>query len=1435
MNFLFLDCTFNINSGSRNWDDYFSTSLLDQYSNIHKKNGNTQKATIDDFKNFMNVCFNSLKTNTYYFSMPAFDREPELDKNGKYIYRNVVIRPEKDTLIKRFLPEGQDIIIIGDIKCLKNYLFVVKGIELIDEIEDKVSEISVQCNCSVAYELKVLPNGIKVPNFGVNIDEYSASNVLTNDFIYRLVNGPFYVKQYKKVLQTYEEWKDYISFRKQYLEAQSEKCIRFNKCEILDTFIIPRNVYRLNEEKYSGILLNKELIRDDQIVITENTDGAESFPLVRVEVDFNKKEIYSAMTEKDRKPKEELLLNRFTRQDISLTAQEPINNQTRIKSIQLDERYKIFAEDILPNTDKYEREFENDYLNDKSKIETKYNNIINDEVYEYLDELSLQLDLEKNNKIKEFNEKNDVFDKKNEEKCKKFAEKLEKEKNENINKARILKTQELKNKYSNQINLELYKTKEYLLNVKNEKVNNAIENETIRRFNILFKIEKDSVEEVRKSLENIKPCFMIYNNIAEKMKIERQEKSLDAFFKGFVKNPYLSRYLFEPKSLQNLNHNIEDDIEWNLQSLNDRQKEAVKKAVASESIFLLQGPPGTGKTQVIAEIIAQLTKKGKKILVSSETHKAIDNVFDRLPKIPEIRPLRLIPNINGKNTDYNPERLVDNFYINISQKIDKQIVSFENFTATKENFDEEFQKLKLDYQKLLKEQVQIDNVKNQISYHENNKKLLNEQISNYRKEISIIENSKNDYEFLIKKIGNYNFAIDENEFKKDILEKLNNNINAIIGKKTYFKTSNINGIMRMDLGNIIDELNQIQFNPELIELENQKKDISKQIRGNLDEDSGEIIAGKETVVKELRKKLNEIKEKITQTKNGIDYDYSDLQVSRIIDVKLLDENEIKDLPTIISNIRSEVGYLVSDITIKLNNELTPIQSQINEVTSNINSIKLDIMQIDENISALREKSEFVNFNDLQSNLKQRINKFFKDFNIVKDYHDISEALEIIKEEWKELENNFDKKEKENKTLIPMYKKICKFLRQKDVIEEDRVFYTKQLYDNANVFGITCTSRDRFKEKDLEELAKYNLGDLDVRTQGIDVVIIDEVSKSSFLDLLIPILYGKTIILVGDHRQLPPMYDLRNLKQSDIEGLDFIDLDTNKAYTELYEECFFKTLYEQVPQSNKIMLNQQYRCHEDIMRVFNHFYGGKDNKGLMLGYKKQNDEKQHFLNVVINGKNVIEQDKHIYFVNCDKHDFNDNGSTSVQNPQEADVVCELLNRINNEYTSMIKSNKIKVEIDNERNIDTRPSIGVICTYGDQAGLIKRKLKGKFKSYEGFSQNNDNKLVISTVDDFQGDERDIIILSMVRNPIKRTGNYEFIKKFERINVALSRARKLLIVVGNKDFLSNCGVINLPDIDGNKALDRQAYPVYKEIINTIDVYGKILQSDDIIKEDR
>ena len=88
-------------------------------------------------------------------------------------------------------------------------------------------------------------------------------------------------------------------------------------------------------------------------------------------------------------------------------------------------------------------------------------------------------------------------------------------------------------------------------------------------------------------------------------------------------------------------------------------------------------------------------------------------------------------------------------------------------------------------------------------------------------------------------------------------------------------------------------------------------------------------------------------------------------------------------------------------------------------------------------------------------------------------------------------------------------------------------------------------------------------------------------------------------------------------------------------------------------------------------------------------------------------------------------------------------------------------------------------------------------------------------------------------MVRNPSGNRYDAEFIKKFERINVALSRARKLLIIVGSKKFLSKAGVIDLPDLEGNKSLDKVNYPVYREIIDTINFRGRILTAKDVLGE--
>ena len=212
----------------------------------------------------------------------------------------------------------------------------------------------------------------------------------------------------------------------------------------------------------------------------------------------------------------------------------------------------------------------------------------------------------------------------------------------------------------------------------------------------------DRAADIEKEIEKCGSKYLIYDNRAEKAKIDRQEKALDSLACGYVRNPYLPTYLFAPELLAQSDKGAEKEPDWLLSSLNSGQKMAVRRALASESIFLLQGPPGTGKTQVIAELTAQFAKQGKKVLISSETHKAIDNVFERLPKIPEIRPLRLIPSQAGKENNFSPEKLVDNFYENIRSNLERQVDRFEHFEETKDSFDEEMKKLSAEYRRLLR-------------------------------------------------------------------------------------------------------------------------------------------------------------------------------------------------------------------------------------------------------------------------------------------------------------------------------------------------------------------------------------------------------------------------------------------------------------------------------------------------------------------------------------------------------------------------------------------------------------------------------------------------------------------------------------------------------------------------------------------------------------
>ena len=143
----------------------------------------------------------------------------------------------------------------------------------------------------------------------------------------------------------------------------------------------------------------------------------------------------------------------------------------------------------------------------------------------------------------------------------------------------------------------------------------------------------------------------------------RGKTALDKLESGDVKNPYLAGLLIEPQRFENkIEYYNETNVDFALKKLNPSQKQAIIKCLNSNSIFCLQGPPGTGKTQTITELVYQYNKMGKKVLLSSQTHIAIDNVIERLPKELNILPLRLVRDRSKANAQYLPEKLLDNLY-----------------------------------------------------------------------------------------------------------------------------------------------------------------------------------------------------------------------------------------------------------------------------------------------------------------------------------------------------------------------------------------------------------------------------------------------------------------------------------------------------------------------------------------------------------------------------------------------------------------------------------------------------------------------------------------------------------------------------------------------------------------------------------------------------
>ncbi len=280
------------------------------------------------------------------------------------------------------------------------------------------------------------------------------------------------------------------------------------------------------------------------------------------------------------------------------------------------------------------------------------------------------------------------------------------------------------------------------------------------------------------------------------------------------------------------------------------------------------------------------------------------------------------------------------------------------------------------------------------------------------------------------------------------------------------------------------------------------------------------------------------------------------------------------------------------------------------------------------------------------------------------------------------------------------------------------------------------------------------------------LFIDEAAQALEAACWIPMKRASRVILAGDHCQLPP---------------------TVKSIAAL-RAGLGKTLMERIAENKPevvTLLKIQYRMNDEIMRFSSDwFYGGKVESAPQIKYRSvldydhpitwidtSNEENQ----ITIEGEDAPE----------DSASTASSVSAANQNSDlnfKEQFVGESFGRINKAEAelTLLTLAEYFTKISKRRILEERIDVGIISPYRAQVQYLKKLIK-KYEFFKPYRRL----ISVNTVDGFQGQERDVILISLVRS--NDEGQIGFLKDLRRMNVAMTRARMKLIILGNKDTMT------------------------------------------------
>ncbi len=287
----------------------------------------------------------------------------------------------------------------------------------------------------------------------------------------------------------------------------------------------------------------------------------------------------------------------------------------------------------------------------------------------------------------------------------------------------------------------------------------------------------------------------------------------------------------------------------------------------------------------------------------------------------------------------------------------------------------------------------------------------------------------------------------------------------------------------------------------------------------------------------------------------------------------------------------------------------------------------------------------------------------------------------------------------------------------------------------SIYGELKEQEEKFLEKKIKQTkiilaTASTCGSEVLENHNFDLCILDEASQAPIPLALIPMLISGKIILIGDNKQLSPVIKNR-------EAIKFGLKNT-----------LFDYLQKEKPQNGK-MLKTQYRMREKILSFPNKkWYNNKINS----------DKK------VSNYKNLLKKKSPI-------------GNSEIIGIDTAGLFKENLTKEDHSWKNVKEAMYIKKITDYLQKEKIEPSsIGIISPYKAQTKEIKKKIKD---------------IEVHTVDGFQGREKDLIIISLVRS--NKNKNIGFLSEEKRLNVSLTRAKKHLVIIGDRKTFNENKIFN------------------------------------------